>query len=134
MVHPVGKYGVGAMSNRSSNVAELATPRALNLDAKADDPVDKAGHAILGLLHQAANTAEATKQQAIEIAQKLAAQLRAAEDRIRELETKVRYYEDRNDRAEKWLYQISTEIEQRFFGQPDGRPSQSKAVSRNQMR
>ena len=63
--------------------AELAIPRAPNLDSKADDPVDKAGHAILGLLHQAANTAEATKQQAIEIAQKLAAQLRAAEDRIK---------------------------------------------------
>lgn len=132
MVHPVGKYGVGAMSNRSSGTAELAIPRALNLDSKADDPVDKAGHAILGLLNQAANTAEATKQQAIEIAQKLAAQLRAAEDRIRELETKIRYYEDRSDRAERWFYQISTEIEQRFFGQPDGRPSQPQAVSRNQ--
>ena len=130
----IGKCWVGAMSNRGSGTAELAIPRALNLDSKADDPVDKAGHAILGLLHQAANTAEATKQQAIEIAQKLAAQVRAAEDRIRELETKVRYYEDRNDRAERWFYQISTEIEQRFFGQPDGRPSQPQAVSRNQTR
>jgi hypothetical protein len=66
----------------------------------------------------AANTAEATKQQGIEIAQKLAAQLRTAEDRIRELETKVRYYEDGNDRVERWLYQISTEIEQRFLDSP----------------
>jgi hypothetical protein len=88
----------------------------------------------LGLLHQAAHTAEATKQQAVEAAQKLSAQLRAAEDRIRELELKVRYYEDRNDRAERWLYQISVEIEQRFFGQPDARASQQQAVSRNQIR
>jgi hypothetical protein len=109
------------MSNRGSGAAELAIPRALNLDSRTDDPVDKAGQAVLGLLHQAASTAEATKQQAIEIAQKLATQLRAAQDRIRELETKVRYHADRNDRAEKWLYQISTEIEQRFFGQDDVR-------------
>ena len=134
MVPPVAKCGVGAMSNRSSGEAELAIPRAPNLDSRADDPVDKAGHAVLGLLHQAASTAEATKQQAIETAQKLSAQLRAAEDRIRELETKVRYYQDRNERAEKWLYQISLEIEQRFFGQVDGRLSQPQAVSRNQMR
>jgi chromosome segregation ATPase len=134
MVPAVCKLGVGAMSNRGSDTAELSIPRALNLDSKADDPVDKAGHAILGLLHQAANTAESTKQQAIETAQKLSAQLRAAEDRIRELETRVRYYEDRNDRAERWLHQISMEIEQRFFGQSDGRRSQQQAASRNQMR
>jgi ABC-type transporter Mla subunit MlaD len=122
------------MNNRGSGAAELGIPRAPNLDSKADDPVDKAGHAILGLLHQAANTAESTKQQVIETAQKLSAQLRGAEDRIRELETKVRYYEDRKDRAERWLHQISMEIEQRFFGQPDGRRSRQQAVSRNQMR
>lgn len=56
MVPPIAKCGVGAMSNRSSGAAELAVPRAPNLDSRADDPVDKAGHAILGLLHQAAST------------------------------------------------------------------------------
>jgi hypothetical protein len=36
---------------------------------------------------------------------------------MRELEAKVRHHQDRADRAEKWLYQISVEIEQKFLGQ-----------------
>lgn len=54
-------------------------------------------------------------QRAVETTNKLSAQLRAAEDRIRELEAKVRHHEERADRAEKWLYQISVEVEQKFF-------------------
>jgi hypothetical protein len=46
----------------------------------------------------------------------LSAQLRAAERRIRELEAKVRHLEDRADRAERWVYKIWVEIEQKFFG------------------
>ena len=46
----------------------------------------------------------------------LSAQLRASEERIRELEAKVRLLEDRADRAEKWVYKICVEIEQKFFG------------------
>jgi len=49
---------------------------------------------------------------------KLSAQLRAAEDRIRDLENKAQYHEYKADRA--WLYQISVEIEQKFFnGAPE---------------
>jgi hypothetical protein len=44
------------------------------------------------------------------------AQLRAAEERIKELEAKVRLLEDRADRAERWVYKIWVEIEQKFFG------------------
>ncbi len=69
--------------------------------------------------------AEANYQEAIEAADKLAAQLRANEDRIRELESKVRYHHERADRAEKWLYQISIEIERQFFGGDASRSSQS---------
>jgi hypothetical protein len=52
------------------------------------------------------------------------AQQRAAEDRIRELEAHVRHHQDRAERAERWLYQISVEIEQKFFGRTEARPSQ----------
>ena len=45
----------------------------------------------------------------------LTALLRAAEERIRELEAKVRHHEDRADRAERWVYKIWVEIEQKFF-------------------
>jgi len=36
--------------------------------------------------------------------------------RIKELEAKVRYHDDRADRAERWVYKIWVEIEQKFFG------------------
>jgi hypothetical protein len=127
------------MSDRGSGAAEAVVPFAPNLNVRSEtgDPLDMAGQVILGMLHQAAHTAEANNQQALEVAHKLSAQLRAAEDRIRELEGKVRHQQDKADRAEKWLYQISVEIEQKFFDRNDNRPSQPpppQAVSRNQRR
>jgi hypothetical protein len=114
------------MGNRGAGVAEAVVPFApkVNARSEAGDPLDRAGQAILGLLHQAANTAEANNQKAMEMAHKLSAEFRAAEGRIRELQAKVRHHQDRADRAEKWLYQISVEIEQRFFGKEDSRRSQ----------
>ena len=96
----------------------------LNLRSEAADPLDAAGQTILDVLRQAAAAAEANNQQAREVAHKLSAQVLAAEDRIRELEASVSHHQDRADRAERWLYQISVEIEQLFFGRDDGRPSQ----------
>jgi hypothetical protein len=52
----------------------------------------------------------------VESNHKLSAQLRAAEDRIRELEAKAHHYEDRADRVERWLHHVSIEIEEKFFG------------------
>ena len=114
------------MSNRGAGVAEAVVPFApkVNARSEAGDPLDRAGQAILGLLHQAANTAEANNQKAMEMAHKLSAQLRAAEGRIRELEAKVHHHEDRADRAERWLHHVSVEIEQRFFSKEDSRRSQ----------
>jgi chromosome segregation ATPase len=92
------------------------------------DVMDRAGNAILGLVDRAADSAVADFQEAREAAEKLEDQLRAAQDqlraaqdRINNLEAKVRYYQDRTDRAEKWLHQISSKIEQRFFD-ATGRP------------
>lgn len=51
-----------------------------------------------------------------ETADDVSEQLRAAEERIRELEAKVRLLEDKADRAERWVYKIWVEIEQKFFG------------------
>jgi hypothetical protein len=83
------------------------------------DLLDRAGQTILGLLNRAAGMAEETSQQALEVARKLSLDLRAAEERIRDLEADVRHHQDRAERAEKWLYQISVEIEQRFFAKAD---------------
>src|SRR6516164_10184319 len=99
------------------------------------DVVDQAANAILGLVDRAADTAVADLQEAREFAEKLADQLRAAQDqlraaqdRINNLEAKVRYYQDRTDRAEKWLHQISSKIEQRFFD-ATGRPLSSQQMT-----
>ncbi len=118
------------MSTRSLGAAEAVIPLAPKLNAKSEagDPLERAGQAILGLIHRAASAADANNQQALETAHQLSAQLRAAEDRIRELEAKLRHHQDRAVRAERWLYQISVEIEQNFFGRDEARPSQPPAL------
>ena len=120
-----------AMGSGGADIREAVIPFA----PPARDPVpdntdqlDRAGQTILGLLHQAANTAEANNQKAREVAQQLSAQVRGAEDRIKELENKARYHEDRADRAERWLYQISIEIEQKLFGRDNSRSSQAPSL------
>jgi hypothetical protein len=103
----------------------------------AGDPLDRAAQAILGLLSRAATAAETNYQQAVEMTHKLSVQLRAAEDRMRELEAHARHHQERAERAERWLYQISVEIEQKFFGRTEARPSQPpppEALIRNQRR
>jgi septal ring factor EnvC (AmiA/AmiB activator) len=121
------------MSDRSAPVADAVVPFAPKTHASGD-PLDKAAQTILGLLNRAADTAETNYRQAVETTHKLSAQLRAAEDRMRELEAKIRHYQDRADRAERWLYQISVEIERKFFGRGGNQasqPSPPQAVSRN---
>jgi chromosome segregation ATPase len=107
-----------------SGVIQYA-PKAKNTDKEAD-PLDRAGHAILGLVSRAADTTGADLRAAREVAEQLADQLRAANNQINELTATLRYCQDRTDRAEKWLYQISSEIEQRFFGTND-RPAHRNA-------
>jgi hypothetical protein len=91
--------------------AKDATPDSL-------DQLDKAGQTILKLLHKAAGVAEENSRHALDMAQKLSHQLRAAEDRIAELEAEVELYRDKADRAEQWLHKVYTEIEERFIRQP----------------
>ena len=127
------------MSDRGSGPTEAVIPLAPKLNARSDpnDPLDKAGHLILDMVGQAASIAEANYQQAVEVSRKLSAQLRGAEDRIRELEATVRQHAERADRAERWLHQVSVEIEQKFFARENGRPSQPpppQALLRNQGR
>jgi hypothetical protein len=81
------------------------------------DQLDKAGQSILHLLHRAAGVAEENSRHALDMAQKLSHQLRAAEDRIAELEAEVTAYQDRAERAEQWLHKVYTEIEDRFLQQ-----------------
>jgi hypothetical protein len=97
------------------------TPAARSAAPDSADQLDKAGQTILGLLHKAAGLAEANSQHALEMAQKLSHQLRAAEARINELEAEIGIYQEKADRAEQWLHRVYTEIEDRFLRQDNGR-------------
>lgn len=113
------------MNDRASAETVIPFPNSVDLD-----PLDKAGQAVVSLLQQAASSAEANSQHAVGVAHKLSLQLRGAEDRIKELEANIWHYKERADRAEKWLSQISLEIEQRFFASSEGRAHQVLAPSR----
>ena len=68
---------------------------------------------------------QASAQPTFDTTDELTTQLRAAEERIKELEAKVRYHEERADRAERWVYKVWVEVEQKFFGGDAIRPSPS---------
>jgi hypothetical protein len=80
-----------------------------------DTQVDKAGQTILQLLNRAADVAEENNRHAIDLAQRLSHRLRAAEDRLAELEAEVAAHQERAERAEEWLHKVYTEIEDRFL-------------------
>src|SRR6516164_4849097 len=65
---------------------------------KGNDQLDKAGHSILNLLQKASGVAEKNSQQALDIAQKLSHQLRAAEHQIADLEAEAATHRDRAER------------------------------------
>ena len=121
------------MSNRGEGAAESVIPisAAPKLNSRAE-VVDRAAQTILGTINRAATTVQASYRQGLEINSKLATQVRAAEQRISELEVKARYHEDRADRAEKWLYQISVEIEQKFLGRDADNSQPPQVVSQSQ--
>jgi hypothetical protein len=105
--------------------------RAAKTSASDDiDQLDKAGQTILQLVQRAAGIAEENSRHALGMAQKLSHQLRAAEDRIAELEAEVTTYRERADRAEQWLHRVYTEIEDRFLRQDSGRRSMQRPAGR----
>jgi hypothetical protein len=104
-----------------ANYSEFQAANSQRQDEPASNDggqLDTAGQAILKLLHKAADTAEANSRQASETAQTLSQQLREAENRITELEAKLRLSRERAERAEEWLTKISTEIEDRLIDEP----------------
>ena len=102
-------------SNNESDVIPFA--RGAKSTTDGNDQLDAAGRTILDLVQRAAGVAEDNSRHALEMAQKLSHQLRAAEDRIAELEAEVTTYQERADRAEQWLHRVYTEIEDRFLRQ-----------------
>jgi len=76
---------------------------------------DDAGQHIVALVQKASDMAKADCQRAMNLAQRISSELRAAEERAREFEAEANYYRDRAARAEEWLVRIETELKHTFF-------------------
>ena len=123
------------MTDQATDAPALIPYAPKDYSTASEPDVDRAGNAILGLVDRAADTAVADLQDARELAEKLADrlrvsldQLRVAQDQINNLEAKVSYYQDRTERAEKWLHQISSKIEQRFFDATGRQPLSQEQI------
>jgi hypothetical protein len=110
--------GVGQIQNTIPFApgSKVGYPRERDSKKKdSADGLDSAGQAILSLLQEAATTAKENCGRALGAAHSLSVRLRAAEDRIKELEAELQHFQERALRAENWLSRISSEIESRFF-------------------
>jgi DNA repair ATPase RecN len=108
------------MAGQSDSGSTIPFARATKHEKSNDSgQLEVAGQAILNLLHKAAGAAEANSRQALETAQRLSSQLRDAEDRIANLESEVRFYREKSERAEDWLKKISTEIQDRLINESE---------------
>jgi hypothetical protein len=108
------------MADQRDSESEIAFgPTTKSAASNDGDQLDAAGQTILKLLHKAAGVAEANSRHALDMAQKLSHQLRAAEDRIAELEAEIGIYREKAERAEQWLHKVYTEIEERLIRQPE---------------
>src|SRR4051812_36967207 len=94
-----------------------ALSRAIERGAPREEDLERAGKAILILIERAAGATATRVAMAADTAQKLAVELRTAEDRIGELELEVRHYQERAVRAEEWLLRVQHEIQNNFFKQ-----------------
>jgi chromosome segregation ATPase len=80
-----------------------------------DTPVEEAGQAIVAKIQRAAELANENCDRAMSLAHKLSMELRAAEDRINQLEAEVQLFRERAARAERWLQIIHQEIEEKLI-------------------
>jgi hypothetical protein len=93
------------------------------------EPIDQAGHALIGLLKEAAHISKDNVQRAMTMAHRLSLELRSAEDRIRELEAEVEYLESRATRAEQWLETIKKEIEDTLIAPMEANRSKPQTLN-----
>jgi uncharacterized protein YlxW (UPF0749 family) len=95
----------------------IDTPeQALNLPRRSYvTPAEEAGQAIIAKIQKAADLSNENCDRAMALAHKLSMQLRAAEDRINQLQAEAELFRDRAARAERWLQTIQKEIEERLI-------------------
>jgi hypothetical protein len=91
------------------------TEQVVKFPPKQGNSADEAGQAVIAQIRKAAELANENCDRAMALAHKLAMQLRAAEDKITQLEAEVALFGDRAIRAEGWLQTIHSEIEQKLI-------------------
>jgi len=74
--------------------------------------VEEAGEAIIAKIKKAADLSNENCDRAMKLAHRLSMQLRAAEDRVNQLEAELELL---RDRAERWLQTIQKEIEEKLI-------------------
>src|SRR5205085_5219473 len=94
--------------------------------SEANIVADDSGRTIVALLQKAAEMAKEDCARAMDLAHKLSFQLRAAEERARELEAEANHFRDRAARAEAWLMRIHNEVEQTFFQKREREPREPR--------
>jgi len=77
--------------------------------------VEEAGEAIIAKIQKAAELSNENCDRAMRLAHKLSMELRAAEDRINQLESEAQLFRDRAAPAEGWLETIQKEIEEKLI-------------------
>jgi hypothetical protein len=77
--------------------------------------VEEAGEAIIAKIQKAAELSNENCDRSMKLAHKLSMQLRAAEERISQLEAEAELFRDRAARAEGWLQTIQKEIEEKLI-------------------
>jgi predicted nucleic acid-binding Zn-ribbon protein len=93
-----------------------------------DTPVEEAGEAIVAKIRKASELANENCDRAMKLAHKLAMELRAAEDRINQLEAEVQLFRDRAARAEHWLQTIYKEIEEKLIAPRSASVSEQRSL------
>jgi hypothetical protein len=105
-----------AMNQRSIGVAEQVAEFASKEEERFDgDPLEQSGLAIVAMLQEAAELSNDTCEHAEALADELSRDLRAAEDRINQLEAEIKHFHDRAARAESWLHLIRKELDEKLI-------------------
>src|SRR5262245_41543842 len=94
-----------------------------------DELIDQTGQALLGLIDDAANLSKETIERAMTMAHRVSLELRAAEERIRQLEAYIEQVESRATRAEQWLGTIKKEIEDTLIAPMEASQSNQEVLN-----
>ena len=103
------------MDQRTSETSEVLAFAPNQKPRDASDPLDQAGHALIAVVREAASISIENVERSMTLAHKLSIQLRAAEDRIAQLQSEVERLQNRASRAERWLETIKKEIHDKLI-------------------